>query len=174
MKRTKVIEIGKYTVYALLLLALYVLQTTPGLFVILGAKPLLVIPAAIAIAMVEGEFVGGIYGAFAGLLCDVTSTALFGFNGLMVALFCVAAGLMVIYLMHCNTGGAVLFVLITMLARGSLEYLFGYHIWGYESVGRLFTLRILPVALYTTAITPPIFWLIRRIYRRFQAALHPE
>lgn len=166
--------IAKHVLYTLIILLLYTLQTTPGLFVIMGAKPMLVFPAAIAIAMLEGEFVGGIYGAFAGLLCDLSGSLLFGFNGLVLAVFCIAAGLLVIYLMHSNTGGAVLFVFVTMLVRGGIEYLFGYGMWGYENVWKVFSGHILPVILYTVAVTPLIFWLLRRLCRRFHKLLAGE
>lgn len=56
----------KYCSYVLILLALYVLQTTPGFLSVFGIKPNLVIPAVVCIAMVEGEFVGGLLGALGG------------------------------------------------------------------------------------------------------------
>ncbi len=159
--------IFKYTLYALILLLFYILQTTPGVLELAGVKPMLVIPAALTIAMVEGEFVGGVYGALAGLLCDLGGSVLFGFNGLLLSLFCIGAGLLVIYLMHCNTGGALLFVTVTMLVRGGVEYLFSYRMWGYENVWKIFALHILPMSLYTILVTPLLFWLIRWIYRLF-------
>ena len=86
-RKKKAVIAAKYAAYAMILLVLYVLQTTPGLFVVYGAKPMLVVPAAIAIAMHEGELVGGLFGALAGLLCDMGSSMLFGFNGLFIAFF---------------------------------------------------------------------------------------
>ncbi|MGI6404766.1 MAG: hypothetical protein ACOX0K_11300 [Oscillospiraceae bacterium] len=174
MKRIRYLLILKYTLYTLLLLLLYILQTTPRLFEIAGAKPMLVIPAALSIAMVEGEFVGGIYGALAGLLCDLGASVLFGFHGLLLALFCIGVGLLVIYLMHCNIRGALLFVTATMLVRGGIEYLFSYRMWGYENVWKVFAFHILPMSLYTILVTPLLFWLIRWIYRLFQKRLTGE
>jgi len=168
MNRTKVVLVIKYTAYGLLLLFLYVLQTTPGLFVILGSKPMLVVPAAIAIAMYEGEFTGGLYGAFAGLLCDMAGRMLFGFNGLFLTFFCIAAGLLVIYLMHCNVWNAMLYVFLAMLATGSLEFLFGYGMWGFYGVWRIYVFHTIPLILYTTAVTPLLFWLVRRMHAKAQ------
>ena len=56
---------GKYLLYAGLVLLCYILQNTPGFLEIFGVKPFLVIPAVLAIAMFEGEFVGALYGALA-------------------------------------------------------------------------------------------------------------
>ena len=55
--------------YGAIFVFLYVLQCTPGFLEIMEVKPILLIPAAITLAMFEGEFIGGLYGAFAGLLC---------------------------------------------------------------------------------------------------------
>ena len=172
MNRTALTLTAKYTVYALVLLVLYVLQTTPGLFVVFGAKPMLVVPAAIAIAMHEGEFVGGWYGAFAGLLCDIGSSMLFGFNGLLLTFFCVGAGLLVTHLMHCNVWNTMLFTLITMLATGSLEFLFGYGMWGLPNVWMIYVYHTLPLIAYTTLVAPLLFWLVRKVHRRVQRIIN--
>ena len=168
MNRTALTLIAKYVVYGVLLLALYVLQTTPGLFVIFGAKPMLVVPAALAIAMHEGEFVGGWYGAFAGLLCDIGGSMLFGFNGFLLVFFCVGAGLLVTHLMHCNLWNSMLFTLIAVMAMGSLEFLFGYGMWGLPNVWMIYVYHTLPLIVYTTAVAPLLFWLVRGIHRRVQ------
>lgn len=176
MNTTKTIFALKHIVYTLLLLLLYILQTTPGFLAIRGIRPLWVIPAALALAMFEGEFVGGIYGAVAGLLCDVTAvprqsggSLLFGFNGLIVTLFCVTAGLLIIYLFRNNVLGCLLFALVTLLVRGSLEFLFAYGMWGHENVWKIYVCYTLPVVLYTLVVTPVVYWVVRGIFRRFGA-----
>lgn len=171
MNRAKTIRVFKYAVYALLLLLLYVLQGVPGLFVLFGVKPVWVVSGAIAIAMAEGEFAGGVYGAFAGLLCDLGGTSLFGFNGFFVCLCCVAAGLLVIHLMHCNIWGALLFVFVTHLLCRSLEYLFAFGIWGYDSNWKIYTLRVLPTIVYSVIITPIPYAAVRALHHKFESLL---
>ena len=171
MNRAKRILTLKYVIYALILLILYVLQTTPGLFVVFGTKPMLVVPAAIAIAMYEGEFVGGLYGAFAGLLNDMGSSMLFGFNGLFLTFFCIVSGLLIIYLMHCNVRNAALYVAVTMLVTASAEFLFGYGMWGYAGVWRIYVFDTLPLIAYTTAVSPLLFWMVRAIHGKTQKHL---
>jgi len=158
----------KYTTLVAVLLLLYVMQTTPRLFVIMGAKPILVVPFAIALAMYEGEFVGGIFGIAAGILCDMGSHGLFGYSGIICGLACISIGLLIIYLMRCNVGGCILFVLLTMLLRGSVGYFFAYGIWNYEGAWRIFTGQTLPTILYTTAVTPLLYYFVRALHRYFQ------
>ena len=171
MSRVKLVLGAKYTVYVFILLLLYVLQTTPGLFVLFDAKPMLVVPAAIAIAMYEGEFAGGIYGAFAGLLSDMGSSMLFGFGGLLLAFFCIATGLLVIHLMHCNVWNAILYVAVAMLIQGSLAFLFGFGMWGHANVWMIYVRQTLPLVGYTTVVTPVLFWLVGQVYWRAQRRL---
>lgn len=180
MNNKKAIHIFKHIVYALLLLILYILQTTPRLFMIREVKPMWVIPAAIVIAMYEGEFVGGVYGAAAGILCDAGAvprqsggSVLFGFNGFLLCAFCVACGLLIIYLLRCNLLGCMLFVTVTMLARGSLEYLFAYGMWRHDGGWMIYLYYTLPTTIYTLVVTPLIFRLAGGIHRRFEAVLHP-
>ena len=171
MKNKNKFYILKFSLYTLLLLALYVLQTVPGLFVVLGQKPIWVIPAAIAIAMLEGEFVGGIFGVLAGILCDMGGFSLFGFNAFFIGVFCIAAGLLIIYMMRCNLPNCLLFTGTVLLFRGSIEYLFAYGMWGYENVWKVYVYTVLPVVAYSTAIAPLVYFAVRGIHRRFALVL---
>ena len=171
MNNTRHVHIIKYTVYAVLLLILYTLQTVPGLFAISGVKPIWVVPAAIAIAMMEGEFVGGIYGAAAGLLCDLGGFSLFGFKGFLVCLFSVGAGLLVIYLMHLSLRGCLLFTFLTLLTTGSLEHFFTLRMHGFADAWMVYAYSVLPTVGYSLLITPLMYYLVRALHRRFQAAL---
>ena len=63
-------QIVKWICYALLGLLCAVLQTTPGLFQFGAAKPLWLLPLALAVAVFEGEFAGAVFGAVCGLMWD--------------------------------------------------------------------------------------------------------
>ena len=97
-KRTLIL-VAKQLCYALLLFAAYVLQTTPGFLTFFGVKPVLLVPTAICIAVLEGVFPGALWGAAAGLLWDIASGRTGGFFAiqLMVLCFCCAA-LVALYL----------------------------------------------------------------------------
>ena len=171
MKNTKYIEIFKHVSYCLVFILLYVIQNIPGLFVIGGVRPALVLPAAIALAMHEGEFYGGIYGAVAGLFCDMDGFLAFGFNGFITCVYCIAVGLTIIYLLRCNLFSCVLFVFIFSLIQGSLEFLFLYGMWGYADVWKIYANHTLPTVLYTTAVSPLLFYPMRRLFAFFEKLL---
>jgi len=160
-------NILKNVLFVFILLFLYVLQSVPGLFVIYGVKPFLTIPAAIAIAMFEGEFAGGVYGAVAGLLCDMGGLLLFGYNGFITAACCIAAGLLIIHLIRCNIFAFLLFAVFTMMLRGTVEYFFAYGMWNHLDASRIFLSVTLPTALYSVIAGIPLFFLLRGMHRRF-------
>ena len=104
MEKRKLLIRSRYLVYGAIFVLLYVLQCMPGFLEIGGVRPMLLIPAAVTLAMFEGEFGGGLYGALAGLLCGLSSPMLFGFDGMLLLCFCLASGLLVIYLLLLTLG----------------------------------------------------------------------
>ena len=163
IERKKFFSFFRYVVYAILFLTLYVLQNTPSLFSVYGVKPILLIPAAVVFAMYEGEFVGGVFGALAGMLCDLGGFFLFGFDAILTLVFSAVSGLLTIYLLRRNLRNAFMMVFVSMLILCCLTYFFMYHIWQYEDVASIFWDSTLWVILYSTLLTPVYFWMWRKL-----------
>ena len=68
-------QLLKWVCYALLALLCAVLQTTPGLFQLDAAKPLYLLPLALAVAVFEDAFSGAVFGAVLRYLRFVLPTA---------------------------------------------------------------------------------------------------
>ena len=79
---------AKYLTYTLTMILLYAIQTAPGLFSVKGIRPMWVIPFAVGIAMCEEALSASLFGMLAGLLCDLGTQSLFGFNGLLMLAGC--------------------------------------------------------------------------------------
>ena len=168
--RLRLIVVMRYIAYFMLFLLLYVVQSTPGLLTVFGAKPNLLLCAAVCLAMFEGEFVGGLYGALAGILLDLSSDGYFGFYALLLCIFCTVVGLMVIYLLRLTVGNALWLVLGVTAICELLRYYFYYHIWGYAGSWHILTEDLLPGCIYTLLVTPLLFWGIRWFVRRLRSA----
>lgn len=153
----------KYSLYALLLVVFYAVQTTPGAFAIYGIRPVWVVPLAVAIAMCEGVIPAALFGGAAGLFCDLGSQALFGFNGLMLLALCSAVSLLSSYLVKAGPKSALLLGAGVAAFRAVFEFFFFYAIWNYPGVNLIFVRATLPVLVYTILLTPPFFLLIRKI-----------
>ncbi len=75
MRRNKELRYNLITLlwHVLLVAALYILQACVFPYVpILRTVPLLLPPAVVGIALFEGSVRGGVFGLFAGMLCDVS------------------------------------------------------------------------------------------------------
>ena len=168
MNNRPTIRAAKYTIYCLFMLALYILQTTPGFLSIGGLKPNFVIPVAMAIAVCEGDFPGGIFGAVAGILCDFSATSLFGFQAAILLACCTAAGLLTVYLLRPTIVNFILLLAAALLIHGMLIYLLNFYMWGYEDVILVLTRRILPSIIYTLLLSPLPFLAVHRLHERFE------
>lgn len=161
----------KWSTYVILFLLLYVLQTSVPLFEVFSVKPILLVPAAICLAIQENELAGGILGAFAGLLCDMASGELFGFNAVILLICCVGGSLVVQYLMKPNLFTAMVLGAGTLLIRGMLDYLFFYAMWNYEGSSHILVRYILPTVLYSLLVLPLFYLLFKKLKRSFDGAL---
>ena len=87
-------QLLKWGCYVLALFVCAALQTTPGLFQLGEAKPLLVLPLCLAVAVFEGEFAGALLGTVGGLLWDYAAGRTVGMLALELLLLCfgVSAG----------------------------------------------------------------------------------
>ena len=85
----------KYGAYALLAVALFRLQSIPGLLEIGGVRPLPVAALAILVATMERELPGVLFCIFCGYLCDLYSVAPMGFYMLFLTILGLAAGLII-------------------------------------------------------------------------------
>lgn len=169
-KRGRIL-IQKTIVYILILIGLYIIQTDPHLLYIEDIKPILVLPYAVCVAMMDGELWGGLFGLGAGILCDTSTQILFGFNSLIYMILCVAIGLLVIYFMQPSLANSLLFVSITLSVRLLSEYFFYYVMWDRENSHLILTDKMLPLLLYTFAITPIIYWFTKKLHMHYQKKL---
>ena len=150
--------------YFLEILALYVLQMTPGLVPsVFGVTPLLVIPAALTVAVLEDEVTGLAFGIFAGLLVDFGMGDMLGFHALFFGRCLLPVG---------DTGhqsgedhsvyGHVALFLAVPVPLFAAIRLF-YLIPGYDIPGRAYLRYYLPRMAYTWIVTP-IFYFINRAF----------
>ncbi len=161
-------KILKFFVYALIVFAAYILQTTPGLFDFYGIKPILVLPACICIAVYEGEFAGGLFGFFFGIFCDSTSETVFGFNAFVFLVLCVCAGLATIYIFRRSTMNIMLLCLGAVFFRSALEYFFGFILYGYENLVPFFYTEVAPQVVLTSIFSLPFCLLFRWLHKKFE------
>lgn len=97
-----------------------------GLFFLFRRSSIWVLPFAVAISMCEDVVSAAVFGSLSGLLCDLGSQALFGFNGLLVLCGCVAISLLSFFLIKVNWKSALLLGGALAAIRALLEFFFFY------------------------------------------------
>ncbi|MDD6174857.1 MAG: rod shape-determining protein MreD [Firmicutes bacterium] len=156
-------RVFRWILYFLELIAVYVLQTTPGIIpAVSGARPVLLIPAALTIAMFEGDIGGMAVGIAAGLLIDMGGSDILGFHAIVLAILCFVLGSMTMQIFRTNLLVALLAAVVAVPVVIVLQWVFFYILPGYGDLQYVFLGSILPKMVYTFAVTP-LFYLFNRV-----------
>lgn len=161
-------QIVKWICYALLGLLCAVLQTTPGLFQFGAAKPLWLLPLALAVAVFEGEFAGAVFGAVCGLMWDWLAGRTVGMLALELLLLCFAVSVLVQLYLQVNPGNFAAVSTATALVVLSLDWLFFYYMPGYTGAALRYVTFVLPGAALTIPAALLAFWLVQHIHDGFR------
>lgn len=161
-------QILKWCCYVLGLFVCAALQTTPGLFQLGQAKPLLLLPLCLAVSVCEGEFAGALFGMVCGLLWDYTAGRTVGMLALEMMLLCFAVGVLVqLYLQSAPGNFAVISAAAALLVL-SCDWLFFYRMPGYSGSAQCYLWFVLPSAALTIPASLVEFAIVRHIYNKFK------
>ena len=151
----------RYLAYVLELLVLFMLQETPGLLPsIFGARPVLLFPAVVAIAMLEPEVPALLFGVVGGLFCDFGLSGMLGFHALVLGVLCFFISLVIRAYLQNNMATAILTGVwslgLVVLAQWFFLYFFQYSYPAYA-----LTHHYLPKYFYTLLFLPLLYLLNR-------------
>ena len=149
----------RYLAYVLELLVLFMLQETPGLLPsIFGARPVLLFPAVVAIAMLEPEVPALLFGVVGGLFCDFGLSGMLGFHALVLGVLCFFISLVIRTYLQNNMATAILTgvwsIGLVVLAQWFFLYFFQYSYPAYA-----LTHHYLPNYFYTLLFLPLLYLL---------------
>ena len=160
----------RYLAYTLELLVLFMLQETPGLLPsIFGARPVLLFPAVVAIAMLEPEVPALMFGVVGGLFCDFGLSGMLGFHALVLGVLCFFISLLVRVYLQSNIATALLTGIVGIGLTVCLQWFFLYF-FRYSHPSYAFTHHYLPKYLYTLLFLPLVYFLNRGLSQ----ALRPQ
>lgn len=168
MRLTKKNIIKKHIIWVLMLCAAFLLQTTYGFMPHIGSVKILpLLPLLGCICMFEKEKFAPWYGLFCGLLMDVVSPSMVGYNALILMLLCTLIG-------HISTG-YMRNTLLTNLVMGgvliffseSLYWLFFVEFKQTAGASLVYLSVYLPTILVNILLIIPFFFLVLSIYKHF-------
>ena len=145
-------QLLKWGCYVLALFVCAALQTTPGLFQLGQAKPLLVLPLCLAVAVFEGDYAAG---------------RTVGMLALELLLLCFGVSVLVQLYLQVNFGNFAAVSTVTALLVLSLDWLFFYYMPGYAGAALRYIAFVLPSAVLTIPAALLAFWLVQRIHDGF-------
>lgn len=146
------------------------LEVTPGMFpVVFGVLPKLVITVVICVAMFEKDLAGAIFGLAGGLLLDLSSMQLPGFNAIILLIMGCAAGLIVSNLLKNTFSSAILLCGGAVLIYDIIYWLIFYVFRGIDHSLYYFARYMLPNVLYTLILLIPIYFIMRRFLKSAKA-----
>lgn len=157
----------KWGIYYLLLLLFFALQTTPNLLEIFGIKPILIVPLMVSVCMFEGIMKSAVFSMVTGLLWDVSSDKLLGFNGIILLCFGTIVVLLCVYYLHTKLLNSIIFCALVLLFEGLLDYVFHFAMWNIPHAITVFTTSILPTMTYSVLFAVPSYFLVRQISQQF-------
>lgn len=161
------LQVQKWLCYTLLLLLGGVLQTVPGLLTVGTVKPLFILPVCMAVACCEGPYRGGWFAIVGGLLWDWTAGQVPGLLAIAMVVLCFAAAVVVELILRVNSMNFCMLTFVGSLVVMSLDFLFQYVMRGYADPGVEYLSRVVPVVVFTTAVSPPAMMLARAIRAKF-------
>ena len=169
MAREKKQDIKRNIVWVALLCTAFLLQTTDGLRLHIGNITLvLVLPLLSCICMFEKERLACWYGLFVGLLLDVVSPSMVGYNALILLLICTFIGwISTNYLRNTLLTNLVMGSLLIFLYE-SLYWLFFVEFKNTAGASGIYFGRFLPTILLNILLIVPIFFIVLYINRHFK------
>lgn len=156
-------------ILSVILIVLFILQTTPGLFHAFGkASAMPLVPAVICIGMFERETAGAFFGFAAGLMWDMVSAQPAGYHAAFLMILGCVSGLLITHLMRNNLLTSCILGVGGILLHGMCYWLFFVAARGYDGAAFLLTEKYLPSMLYTAAFIPLFYFIIRILCKQLR------
>ena len=158
----------RWAIFGALIIVCALLQNSVGgLLEFLGARVFLCIPFCVAIAMFEREVPAAIFGAFAGVLWDVSSS-IDGFNTIVLMALCAISSLLISHLMRNNiitafvlgAGSTIVYEIVYIVIR----------FWGAGNPVRQIFMFYLPSLILTMLFIPVCYFIVKSIYNTYKIA----
>ncbi len=126
-------------------------------------KPMLLLTLALCISSHCGEIEASATGVICGLLTDIASGKLLGFNAIIFLVCCVGVSLLYNYVLRQKMLNIVILTAVSVLLQGYLDYLFYYAIWGHEDSVLILTDVILPAGALTLLSSACLYYPVKWI-----------
>lgn len=126
-------------------------------------KPVLLVPAAVAIALANGQLSSAFTGAVCGYLIDIAGDKVIGTNAVILTVFSVVISLLYEYYLRNKFVNYMIITAVVSYVVLWLDYKFYYEMWEYEYVERIFAQTSMKVWAYTIVSAVVIYFIFELI-----------
>lgn len=151
----------RWILYILIIFICFVLMTTGS-----WTKPIFLVPVALCIAMNNDTMISAFTGAFCGFMIDIACGRLFGYNAVILTIFCTAVSLLYDLYFRRKFFNYLWITALAAFFQCWLDYKFYYEMWNYDDVEFILYDVSLKVWLYTV-ISSVVIYFIFRIINKF-------
>ncbi len=137
-------------------------------------QPVFLVPLPIAVAMREQELPACVFSLFCGLYIDCAFGFIFGFSAFWLILVCLVVSLLSRNLVQPNLLNFCWLTACAVLLEFSMDYLFNVAVWDVPHGEVLLLSSILPTAAATFLLSPPVYFLVKAVDRKFGASSSAE
>ena len=126
-------------------------------------KPLILVPVVLCIAVNNNQYASAFTGAVCGFLIDISCGKLFGYNAIILMIFCIVVSLLFEFYLRYKFVSFLFVSAVVSYIQCLLDYKFYYEIWNYENTELIFTEYTLKVWAYTVISSVFVYLLFRMI-----------
>lgn len=126
-------------------------------------KPVILIPVALCIAVNNNIYASVFTGAVCGFLIDTACGKLFGYNAVLLSVFCIVVSLLFEFLLRYKFVSFLFISAVISYIQCSLDYTFYYGIWNYQNAETIFTDYSLKVWAYTVISSVFVYLLLKMV-----------
>lgn len=160
-RKEKLRSFVRWALYSAVLLLFYLFETNP---LIRGFCPLLIIPLATSVAMLEGDLAAGIFGTVCGLMLDMANgVTIIGFSALWLLCLCPAISLLSKFWVRVSPLSHLIMNAIATVVMAFVDMIFVHWVWERSESVISLTNVILPSYGGAILFSVPVFLLVRLI-----------
>lgn len=153
-------------VIALIILLNVIVETTIFPFLkINGAVPDTMVAFIVAFGLLGGNPIAPIVGLLGGLVCDIVMGSVLGVYGLQYMLIGFIVGSIADKFYVGSFITPMIFTIFSIFLKEGMMLLYTFFMRLDVSAYNILVKVIIPEAIYTAILMPPIFYLMRRLYR---------
>lgn len=167
MELTKKERTTKYCLYAVFILAAALLQNVLFPRVAIGeARCFILLPVGVMLGLNEDEKAAALYGLLGGAVLDMTSAQTRCFHAVFLMLACYGTSVLVTFIFRSTFHYQMAAAGVTIIAYCLLYWLFFVLVKSPAGAGYALVRFYLPSMLYTAAVTPLVYLLLRPFCNR--------